>query len=273
MTPTTDLKATGVHRTRHSDGEVHPVADPLRPIAGCGICRLDTLRSARTRRERYVGEWIPEPVPERDEWLSGGLGGAALDPADRVSLDESISMAFMVVLESMTPAERVCFILHDVFRYSYAEVAQIVGRTPAACRQLASSGRQRLRHTPVTAATSQVEQQRLIKELKHAWESGDIEVLISLLDPEVTMIADGGGQVSAFLGPIEGHRQVAQHLLEIVSRAPSAAGFVERSVNHRPGLIATHEGTTVTVFAFDLGKGRIKHIWAIRNPDKLGPWA
>ena len=90
------------------------------------IC-LDVLGSARARRERYVGEWIPEPLPEPGEWSSVGPGGA--DPADRVTLDESVSMAFLVVLESMTPAERVAFVLHDVFRYPFAEVAEIVGRT------------------------------------------------------------------------------------------------------------------------------------------------
>ena len=111
------------------------------------IC-LDLLRSARARRERYVGEWIPEPLPEPAEWIGGRAGGATADPADRVTLDESINMAFLVMLESMTPAERVAFILHDVFRYSFAEVAAIVGRTPAACRQLASSARRRIRASP-----------------------------------------------------------------------------------------------------------------------------
>ncbi len=92
------------------------------------IC-LDMLGSARARRERYVGEWIPEPLPERAEWISGRSGSTSVDPADRITLDESISMAFLVVLESMTPAERVAFILRDVFRYSFAEVAEMVGRT------------------------------------------------------------------------------------------------------------------------------------------------
>ena len=108
------------------------------------IC-LDLLGSARARRESYVGEWIPEPLPDSTEWSTGRSGGATVDPADRVTLDESINMAFLVVLESMTPAERVAFILHDVFGYSFAEVAEIVGRTPAACRQLASSARHRIR--------------------------------------------------------------------------------------------------------------------------------
>src|ERR671911_112717 len=107
------------------------------------IC-LDLLGSARARRERYVGEWLPEPLPEPTEWASGRPGGTTADPADRVTLDESVNMAFLVVLEAMTPAERVAFILHDVFRYPFAEIARIVGRTPAACRQLASSARRRV---------------------------------------------------------------------------------------------------------------------------------
>jgi RNA polymerase sigma factor (sigma-70 family) len=102
----------------------------LTRVAG-RIC-LDMLGSARARRERYVGEWIPEPLPDQSEWTSGRPGGAPADPADRVTLDESVSMAFLVVLEAMTPAERVAFILHDVFRYPFAEVAQVTGRTPAA---------------------------------------------------------------------------------------------------------------------------------------------
>src|SRR5213595_2225012 len=119
------------------------------------IC-LNLLGSARARRETYVGDWIPEPLPERTEQLTGQPGAAA-DPADRVTLDESVNMAFLVVLESMTPAERVAFILHDVFGYPFAEVAEIVGRTPAACRQLASSARRRIRadRRPATPAARQ----------------------------------------------------------------------------------------------------------------------
>src|SRR5438046_8349207 len=117
------------------------------------IC-LDLLGSARARRERYVGEWLPEPLPEPTEWIGGRPGGATADPADRVTLDESVNMAFLVVLESMTPAERVAFVLHDVFRYPFTEVGQIVGRTPAACRQLATSARRRIRGAQSPAAPS-----------------------------------------------------------------------------------------------------------------------
>src|SRR5690348_10645782 len=132
------------------------------------IC-LDVLGSARARRERYVGEWIPEPLPEPTEWISGRAGGGPVDPADRVTLDESVSMAFLVVLESMTPAERVAFVLHDVFGYPFAEVAEVVGRTPAACRQLASSARRRLRAAPAST-TPAARQAGVVRDFKRAWE-------------------------------------------------------------------------------------------------------
>ena len=234
------------------------------------IC-LTQLGSARARRESYVGEWIPEPLPEPAEWASGRPGGATADPADRVTLDESVSMAFLVVLESMTPAERVAFVLHDVFCYPFAEVAGITGRTPAACRQLASSARRRIRAAkhPASAAAGQA---GVVRAFKEAWEAQDIDALIGLLDPDATAIADGGGLAVTFLRPIEGGQQIARAWLEIASRAPGNMMFLERTVNGQPGLVAQQDGATVTVFAFDVAGDQIKHIWVIRNPDKLRPW-
>jgi RNA polymerase sigma factor (sigma-70 family) len=234
------------------------------------IC-LDLLGSARARRERYVGEWIPEPLPEPAEWISGRPGSATADPADRVTLDESTSMAFLVVLESMTPAERVAFILHDVFRYSFAEVAQITGRTPAACRQLASSARRRIRASQALA-TPTAQRAGIVRDFKLAWEAGDIGALIGLLDPDATVIADGGGLVSAALRPIQGGEQIARYLADLAGRAPSNVTILERTVNGQPGLVAQQDGVTVTVFAFAVAADRITHIWAVRNPDKLRPW-
>jgi RNA polymerase sigma factor (sigma-70 family) len=234
------------------------------------IC-LDLLGSARARRERYVGEWIPEPLPEPTEWSSGRLGGAMADPADRVTLDESVSMAFLVVLDSMTPAQRVAFILHDVFRYSFAEVAEIVGRTPAACRQLASSARRRVRAAP-PPSTPAARQAGLVRDFKQAWEARDIAALIGLLDPGATVTADGGGLVSAALRPIEGGEQVARYLVDLAHRAPGNVAFLERTVNGQPGLVAQQDDVTVTVFAFDIAGDRITRIWAVRNPGKLRPW-
>jgi len=233
------------------------------------IC-LDLLGSARARRESYVGEWIPEPLPDRGEWINGRAGSSTVDPADRVTLDESINMAFLVVLESMTPAERVAFILHDVFGYPFAEVAEIVGRTPAACRQLASSARRRIRASHAPAART-AQRADLMRDFKQAWEAKDINALIGLLDPDATAIADGGGLVSAELRPIEGGEQIARAFIELAGRAPDLA-ILERTVNGQPGLVAQLDGVTVAVMACDVAGDRIKHIWVVRNPEKLRPW-
>jgi RNA polymerase sigma-70 factor (ECF subfamily) len=219
------------------------------------------LGSARARRESYVGEWIPEPLP--DEWVTA-------DPADRVTLDESVNMAFLVVLESMTPAERVAFILHDVFRYPFAEIAEITGRTPGACRQLASSARRRVR-AGRASTTPAAQQARIVREFKQAWEAKDIEALVGLLDPDATLIADSGGLASAVLHPVEGGADVAKAHVDIARAAPHLT-FTERTVNGQPGLIAQHDGVTVTVYAFHIADSRITRIWAVRNPRKLRPW-
>jgi len=171
----------------------------------------------------------------------------------------------------MTPAERVAFILHDVFRYSFAEVGQIVGRTPAACRQLASSGRRRIRASQAPPAQAP-RQARLVRDFKRAWEAKDINALIGLLDPGATATADGGGLVSAHLRPVEGAGQIARYLVDVVGRAPGNVTFLERTVNGQPGLVAQQDGVTVTVFAFDIPADRITRIWAVRNPGKLRPW-
>jgi RNA polymerase sigma factor (sigma-70 family) len=226
------------------------------------VC-LDQLRSARARRERYVGEWIPEPLPEHSEWTS-------LDPADRITLDESINMAFLVVLDSMTPPERVAFILHDVFRYPFAEVAEIVGRSEAACRQLATSARRRISASRSHAAPA-AQQAGIVRQFKQAWQAKDIDALIGLLDPEAVAIADGGGLVPAHLHPIRGGERIARTFVDVAVQVPDLT-FLLRTVNGQPGLVLQHDGLTETVMAFDVCEDRVKHIWAVRNPEKLRPW-
>jgi RNA polymerase sigma-70 factor (ECF subfamily) len=179
-------------------------------------------------------------------------------------------MAFLVVLESMTPAERVAFILHDVFRYSFAEVAEIVGRTPAACRQLASSARRRIRASqpPATPAAQRAD---IVRAFKQAWEAKDIDALIGLLAPDATATGDGGGLVSAELRPVEGAERIARFFADRASAVRNVT-ILECTVNGQPGLVAQMNGATVLVMAFDVAGDRIKHIWAILNPDKLRPW-
>ncbi|MEV5849653.1 RNA polymerase sigma factor SigJ [Streptomyces sp. NPDC051985] len=239
----------------------------LTTVAG-RIC-LNLLGSARARRETYVGDWIPEPLPEPTEWITARSGGA--DPADRITLDESVTMAFLVVLDAMTPAERVAFVLHDVFRYPFAEVAEIVGRTPAACRQLASSARRRVRAAQTPAAPG-AGQAGIVRRFRTAWEAKDIDALIGLLDPDAVATADGGGLAVTHLDPIVGGERIARAYAEIARVSGHRTTFVECTVNGLPGLVAEQDGAVATVFAFEFAGDRIRRIWAVRNPEKLRPW-
>ncbi|MFD4667640.1 RNA polymerase sigma factor SigJ [Streptomyces halstedii] len=229
------------------------------------VC-LDVLGSARARRERYAGAWLPEPLPDRAEWDHGH--GA--DPADRIVLDESVTMAFLVVLESMTPAERVAFVLHDVFRYPFAEISGVLGRTPGACKQLAASARRRAEgaRTPV-AADGHTD---AVRRVKAAWETKDIAALVDLLDPAAVMTADGGGMAGTAPHPVEGGVRIARYMVAVADRAPGLELLV-RSVNGVPGLVARRGGVVLTVASFEVAHGRVTRIWVVRNPEKLRPWA
>jgi len=238
------------------------------------IC-LDVLGSARARRERYVGAWLPDPLPDHAEWGHSVRGN---DPADQMVLDESVAMALLVVLESMTPAERVAFVLHDVFRYPFAEIAGVLDRTPAACKQLAASARRRVRGAQAPAVTvagqavAVAGQADAVRRVKEAWQARDIAALVGLLDPAAVMTADGGGLVGTALRPIEGGARIAQYMVAIADRAPGLE-LLERSVNGAPGLVARRAGTVMTVASFDVADdGRVTRIWVVRNPEKLRPW-
>ncbi|MFK8844360.1 sigma-70 family RNA polymerase sigma factor [Streptomyces sp. Ac-502] len=234
------------------------------------IC-LDLLGSARARRERHVGAWLPEPLPDRAEWgQAEGVGTGGADPADRIVLDESVGMVFLVALEAMTPAERVAFVVHDVFRYPFAEIAGVLGRTPAACKQLAASARRRVgdARTAWPSATGRAD---VLRRVKEAWEAKDIAALVGLLDPAAVLTADGGGLAGAVPRPVEGGARIAPYLAAVADQAPGLE-LLERSVNGVPGLVARRAGVVVTVAAFDVSGGRATRIWAVRNPEKLRPW-
>jgi len=235
------------------------------------IC-LDVLGSARVRREQYVGEWLPEPVPSALQWTSHAASGRNADPADRVSLDESLNMALLIVLESMTPAERVAFVLHDVFAYSFAEVSDIVGRSPQACRQLASSARHRIGQAR-RDSVSTAEHERVVTLFHAALESGDLTALIQTLDPNARAIPDGGGAVRAAIDPVEGAEQIALYLLGLYRMQPDLS-FRVATVNGRAGLVGKDAAEhTLVVVTFAITDGVVRSLWAVRNPDKLAPWS
>lgn len=235
------------------------------------IC-LDLLKSARAKRERYVGEWIPEPLPSFDPVHGTDWPGA--DPADRVTLDESVTMALLVVLEVMTPAERVTFILHDVFGYPFAHIGGIVGRTPAACRQLATSARLRIDGSrSISLSPSPPSQARLVTEFRRAWEARDLAALVALLDPDAALVADGGGLVNAARHPITGGPRLARYLTNLASRDEALEiQLAETDVNGRPGITGSMGGETVLVIAFGIDNDRIRNVWVVVNPDKLRLW-
>lgn len=217
---------------------------------------LDVLASARVRRETYVGPWLPEPVVEE------------LAPADRLVLDESVSLALLVVLEKLSPAERTAFVLHDVFGYAFGEVAATVGRSEAAVRQLASRARRHVDAEGARFAPSEGEHRRVFSAFAQALDGGGVEDLVAVLDPDVVMVSDGGGIVHASRRPLAGAERVARAL--VASRANNPHDHHLAAVNGRDGLLMQDRRSgIVTVLAATVRDGRITHLHVIRNPEKL----
>jgi RNA polymerase sigma-70 factor (ECF subfamily) len=218
---------------------------------------LDELRSARARREAYVGPWLPEPV----------LAPLDADPADRVTLDEQVSLALLTVLETLSPAERAVYVLHEAFGVPLNEVAEIVGRTPEACRQLASRARRHVRDGAPRFDADPGDQARVVNAFKAASEQGDLEALAALLDGDVVLRADGGGVVTAARRPIAGRDRVVRTLTAGL-RGAGDLSLRTILVNGDPGLLVRYDHQVV-VFAFVVAGGRIVHIDVVANPAKL----
>jgi RNA polymerase sigma factor (sigma-70 family) len=233
------------------------------------IC-LDILGSARVSRAAYVGEWLPEPVSDSARWTTLIPSSKHDDPAELLTTDESVSMALMVVLETMTPAERVAFVLHDVFGYPYDEIGAIVGRSAPACRQLACSARRQLRESRPRLQAAP-EHARVVSAFKSAWNTGDIAALVELLDPKATAITDGGGLVSAAIDPIQGPTEIAAFLLDVRHRVRELELTVA-NVNAQHGLVVSSRGQTLAVIAIAVNDLRIQSLWVLRNPHKLRGW-
>lgn len=239
--------------------EIHDVRAWL-VVAVTRLC-LDQLRSARARREVYVGPWLPEPVIQTT--------GHDIDPADRVTLDDSVRMAMLLVLERLSPAERAAFVLHDVFQFSFEEVATIVGRTPAACRQLASRARRHVRAetSPARFQVDPADLARVADRFIAAASNGDLQGLMAVLDPNVVGHVDSGGVVPAARRPIVGRRNVAKGLLGFLQKFQVT--LVPIPVNGEPGVLAYQDSQLSAVIALSFRNGLIDHVHAIANPYKL----
>jgi len=233
--------------------------------AASRVC-LNILDSARWRRERYVGPWLPEPLPSS----ALPLPSQESDPADRVTLDDSVSSALLLVLESMTPAERVAFVLHDVFAVSFAEIGEIVGRTPAACRQLAASARRRVRRVR-EARVSPQEHDAVVAAFARAAAHGDIAALLRVLAPDVVLRSDGGGVVRAARNPILGSDRVSRFLLGILRKRPGGQ-VAECETSDGLGFAFWEEGRIFGVATLDVRGGLVSSVRIMMNPHKLTLW-
>jgi RNA polymerase sigma-70 factor, ECF subfamily len=227
------------------------------------VC-LDELRSARGRRESYVGQWLPEPIVG----VFHGLSPASMGPEDRVTLDESVSMAMLVLLESLTPAERTAFILRDILGLPYEELSEVVGRSQAACRQLVTRARAHVREHAPRFTPDRAQHAAAVQAFLAACSRGSVDELVRVLDPDVILRSDGGGVVPGVARrPVVGADHVARLLLGVAARhaAMSRAG----AVNGSPGLVFEDDKGVVGVMAFTVAGGLITEIDFVVNPDKL----
>jgi RNA polymerase sigma-70 factor, ECF subfamily len=220
---------------------------------------LDTLRSARVQRERYVGPWLPEPL----------VGDDAADPADRVTLDESVGMALLVVLETLTASERVAFVLHDVFGYSFDRVAEVLGGTPENARQLASRARRHVEAGRPRFPATPEQQRELVTAFVAATAEGDVDALVGLLHPDTVMRTDGGGVVHAARKPIEGARRVAEVTLALARKGLDLSTVRLVDVNGLAGVYSRDRKGVVNILSFTIDDELITEIDVVRNPEKL----
>jgi RNA polymerase sigma-70 factor, ECF subfamily len=223
---------------------------------------IDHLRRARARREQYVGEWLPEPV----------LEGPLPDDEEHEGTADSLSLAFLVLLETLSPVQRAVFLLHDVFDYEYREIAAIVGKSEQNCRQLAVRARRQIDERRPRFETSREQRDELARRFFEAIDHGDTDGLLALLAADAAIYGDGGGKAPSLPGPIFGQRQVAGLLATIGARI-RRLGIRRRRVyvNGQPGAVFLDpEGRLINVMSLDIAEGLVQTVRSIVNPEKLG---
>jgi RNA polymerase sigma-70 factor (ECF subfamily) len=223
---------------------------------------IDRLRSARARREVYVGEWLPEPLLTDD---------AAVDPAVHAEQADSLSLAFLVLLEQLTPVERAVFLLHDVFGYGYDEISRTIGKSEANCRQLATRARRHVDEGKPRFEASREERERLAQRFFAAVSDGDLDSLVEMLAADVVVYGDGGGKAPSWPHPIVGRDRVGRLFAGMGAQLGQLGLTVElHEVNGQPGALVRDPGGRITnVFALDIAEGAVQTIRSVINPDKL----
>jgi RNA polymerase sigma-70 factor, ECF subfamily len=235
---------------------------------------IDQLRSARSRRESYVGDWLPEPLLTGPEWL----GQPVTDPAEHAEQADSLSMAFLLLLERLTPLERAVFLLHDVFSYGYEETAGVIGRSSAACRQLARRARQHIEAGRPRFDVAAAERTALAERFFAAVGDGDMDGLLALLAAEVEVHGDNGGVPPAWRKPIIGREHVGRVLAAIGNQVRHLHGSIRPTeVNGQPGALAlAPDGSLIAVLTIDIADGQVQTVRSVISRAKLrhlGPLA
>lgn len=221
---------------------------------------IDHLRSARVQREQYIGPWLPEPI--LTEPLDDGM--------NQIELADSLSFAFLMLLECLSPTERAIFLLREVFEYDYAEIASIVNKSVPNCRQIVRRARQHLILRRPTINTEVQRQEKLIEQFLSSWNQGDVHSLIALMAEDITFWGDGGGQVVAVRQPLQGALKVARFLAAIRrSNLLPTLTPQQVSINGQSGLVNYVNGKPHSVFTFDVQGNAIQAIFAVVNPMKL----
>jgi RNA polymerase sigma-70 factor, ECF subfamily len=222
---------------------------------------IDHLRSARVRRERYVGAWLPEPL----------VTGEDADPAGHAETADSLSLAFLVLLERLSPVQRAVFLLHEVFGYGYAEIAGLVGRSEDNCRQIAARARRHVEAGRPRFEASRRQRDELARRFFAAIDQGDTEGLVGMLAADAVLYGDGGGKAPALAAPVHGAEQVARLLLGLARRGRAVGmAFAPAEINGHPGLLTYDPaGRLVGVLAVDIAEGHIQTVRSMVNPDKL----
>jgi RNA polymerase sigma-70 factor, ECF subfamily len=219
---------------------------------------IDTLTSARAQRESYVGPWLPEPL------LVDEAG-----PAEVSELSDSLSLAFLVLLEELTPAERAAFLLHDVFGYGYEQLATALSRDRAACRQLVARARKHLAARQHRFDGDRARASQLTRQFLAACAGGDLNGLLTVLAQDVVVWTDGGGKAKAAPHPVMGADKAARFLIAIARKTPVGTEVQQVNLNGQPGLLAIWEGTAISAAVLDIAEDRIIGVRVISNPDKL----
>ncbi|WP_310831688.1 RNA polymerase sigma-70 factor [Paenibacillus pedocola] len=231
---------------------------------------LDYLKSSQKKREVYVGQWLPEPLVQDYAGVTGSSSAAGDDPLQTIVLEDTISYAFLVLLDRLTPVERAVFILREAFDYDYRDIADFVNKTELGCRKIYSRLKRKIQDDPASELISSYQSEQLVLRFLHAAATGDMDGLFALLSEDIVLYSDGGGKVSAAVKPIMSSQRVLAFIQGLLSKGGGAGGVRLVKINGQLGFVLSSPSEPFpTIVSLAFREGRVQQIYLIRNPDKL----